>query len=621
MSFFDKIEYFQNNNHSYYWIALLILAWLLLCFCIFYFKMKRPWLKCILHTILLVFVFFLANPISQKSKKSPRQLILLNNNFSQNQLDDLLAENPASTVLKFHPEWNASSDSISSLMEIGDSIKTYSQIQILGDAFVIEEPIINKIEESGTAINYRPGKDQAGIISFQQKQNVSIEEIFSCQGSIKNPGKEKLKLRFYDQRQKPIDFEVPADSVSNFHFKSETFEAAGQYNFRLALLSQEDSVFSVLKNESVAVNVLPANQLKVQILSAAPNFEQKNLKKHLASLGIALTIKTKISRDNFNEEFFNKEQKKVFQINKKDLSQLDLLILDAQTCSTLNPSEIKALIQSCSNGLGLLLNVDSQNDFNSIPNKLKDRLFRFEINSSNPSSNKIQLKGDKIDLSLPEISISSSFRNKSLLKNEADQIYCASRNFGLGKVCLNLLSSTYPLLLKSEKNQYTDLWKTVLQETKRTDFENEMWEIENSPVCEHEETKLLLKGNPKTGTACIFKDSVCNEIYLAQNPLIPEIWRAKHWFDDYGWHTISSSKTIDSPNKTHHNKFYVHPKNSWMALKQEKTKNQLIKTLDQISASTKTHKSNNSEKKPLPLWIPLLGILLTLPIIWIEEKL
>ena len=113
--------------------------------------------------------------------------------------------------------------------------------------------------------------------------------------------------------------------------------------------------------ELLGVEVHELEPLRVRWLEGSPAFETRHFKSWFAATGGELAIRTTISRRRRRSEFFGREPASLMRLAPGELAELDLVVADARSLTSLSRAEAAVLEAAVGDGLGLLVReVESQ---------------------------------------------------------------------------------------------------------------------------------------------------------------------------------------------------------------------------------------------------------------------
>ncbi len=345
----------------------------------------------------------------------------------------------------------------------------------------------------------------------------------------------------------------------------------------------------------------PNRKLKIIFLSSFPTFEQRYLKNFLIDDGHSVTIRNHISRDRFQFEAGNQPIKEFTLLTSSLLAEVDLLMLDQVSFTSLSRSEKKILLKAVQSGLGLLALPDATQQ--SVK-EWKDVLpLAFSANESDTAT--ISLEREK-DFQLRAISLQAKGRHTPLFISKEGKTVSGYFFKGLGKITFQFLQETYQLGLQGKKHAYTMLWTSLLEKTAREEIHKHQFKI-RTPFPWYKDEPFLFDLISGISQPLVTYNG--EKIPLQEDVNIDNVWHSKIWLASNGWNTLR----IDS---TDVNLFASLPE-EWNALRiaNQLKENQAVAKKDFL----KNEETKYSTSKMEPL-IFFMVLLLASAFTWLAPK-
>lgn len=382
---------------------------------------------------------------------------------------------------------------------------------------------------------FHPSPFPAGILSISWKQKLTPGEKERIQGRVcVVPGK-PLKLLL-------TGMGLPLDSViiaAGAHFELTTTPAqSGRSVYRLWVLGGGgvrggDVYTDTLEQESLPVEVLPAQKLKILLLASSPDFENTFLVNWLSRSGHAVATRTIISKGKSDKAFLNMPETALDPLTPSVLDKFDLVIADAAALASGDAMEGTFLRrQVAEKGMGLIIKADSTTEGSGNPGGAEGsgaaagfykNLFPLEV----------------VKDSTQRLYIKERPGTQALLRDSSTRILVSSGLYGSGKLLFTTLNSTYSRMLSGEKKEYAAYWSQLLQKATRSAGPEEEWQFTPDLPQVNEPVEALLQTDKKGLPQGQFNPAQ-QHVYLAQAPLLPFQWQGTYWPAAAGWQSAAT---------------------------------------------------------------------------------
>ena len=363
-----------------------------------------------------------------------------------------------------------------------------------------------------------------------------------------------------------------------------TPKASGNFTYQVIATIGTDTI----SKETLPFTVNRAEQPSVLMLQSNPNFEARFIKNYLGDYGYSVSSRTRISRDLFNEEFVNTSRKNLKRITSSLLEQFQLIILDKTAYNLLSSGE-KQLIKDLNKvgNLGILL-------INTAPAEMNN-LWTYVPTSieSTTAINGINFENEIIR-SFPTI----TSINKTIGYYESN---------GIGKVGLLTVESLYQLVLQGQQTSYNTIIQQLTESLLPYQKKDGFIQLINTP-------RLLEKTNVKFTSSSSNPTIVIDntEHPIRESAYRPGLYETDFWPQKEGWTSL-----YIQPDSIQYD-YYVFGSNDWSA----KKANDLFLLNDQYSQTLMSNSNpiQIQEKYFLPKWIYLVAIILSLGLLWAEQR-
>ncbi|HVU57399.1 MAG TPA: hypothetical protein VHD83_20190 [Puia sp.] len=356
-------------------------------------------------------------------------------------------------------------------------------LHVLGYGLTEEE----RAAISDVPVSFHPSSMRTGIGSLHWEKQLLSGQLFRIQGSIYNTTGGPVRLLLFGLGSLLDSTEVASKEED---FELRTVPAHTDLAvYRLAVVAGKDT----LEQESIPVEVLPAKELKILVLAASPDFENRFLAGWLSEKGHGVVVRTAISKDKYDHAYLNTPATTVDHLSPSLLDKFDVVIADAAELRTMGASEHAVLWNAIAEkGLGLVI------------------------------------KGDSL----------SKPGERSMLRDSLNRILVSESMYGAGKILLTRLTATYTRLLAGERKEYAALWTRILRQAARKGEATEHWHFSPAlPEVDHPVNVLLqTAASMPTGWLEEGDDETFVYVYLAQHPYLPFYWSGIYWPRTPGWH-------------------------------------------------------------------------------------
>lgn len=332
-------------------------------------------------------------------------------------------------------------------------------------------PVAELQELSEKIVRFHPGTPPAGVIDFQYTQRGREGDSLRFRGRYRQAKHEARRLFIESPHGK--DLLLASDSAGQHAFAlSIPARQRGRYLFQVV---EEDADRRVLRRAPLPVLIDAGEVTRTLILNDAPSFETKYLKNWLADHGYPVAVRSAISRDRYQTEFYNQERAQLLPLRPSTLTQFDIVVVDAAALPRLAPGERNVLRRAVGEGLGLIILAGAE-----LPElEAADRRFFFGFPlRSGASLFRPARREAAIELPKGPYNIEPAYGVYPLLGSSTGGIVAAYRLHGTGRLALQLAGATYRLLLNGREAAYRQLWTDLLEATARRAPQTARWGIE-----------------------------------------------------------------------------------------------------------------------------------------------
>ena len=570
--------------HSAYWIPGLIAA--IALFAVF---VVKEWprrrssfvLRLVVGFVAVLALLAIALKPANLIAVEGKQGVLLTSGYQEAQLDSLRKTNPELKELVYQDYIDRNElDSLSQLFILGSGVKTYDFWQL-----------------EGRTVNLLQAEIPDGIDQLKYSKTLAEGEELNLTAhySKPKPGNQIVLQAPGNLGLDSIQFTSKADTVFSLQAK---VKAPGDFVYTVA---EKDSLGTVLKNEALPIHISPEKQLSLVMLSAFPSFEFKYLKNYLAELNHQVLVRSQLTQGRFKYEYFNQERKPFNALATSSLKDLDLVILDAGAWQSLSRNEQNNIKNAVTQeGLGVFVMPSEELFYGSQP------LIDFKFTRTAQTEVELQ-DGTVVSTFGYYLNPATNFNATLKLGN---QILAGQAFLGFGSVSTTVLSNTYALQLKGNKERYKSLWSEILKSVLKPESGDVFWEERDQILTPNEPYTIKFRTAISDFTLI---DADGNFIPVAQHPDIPELWSATIYPEEIGWFTLKFS----TGDRVSEHAYYVFSEADWQTLKASAR----VKANRDFFNNADTDLKELLVKRPInPLYFFVIFVL-AMGYLWLEPKL
>ncbi|MDZ7648640.1 MAG: hypothetical protein U5K54_16465 [Cytophagales bacterium] len=462
--------------------------------------------------------------------------ILLTKNYDRAKADSLVKKYPTLAILCVNEAIDFKDARILQPYELFDYKSEIAYV--LGDGLpAYEERIIS------TPYAFIPSKLPIGVTQLTIPANVHVGQMATISGTVNTEGRSTLILKGPSQAEDSITLKGAGLKSFSLSFES---RQAGLFQYSLTM---RDSLNDETE-ERLPIEIRPEEKLNILFIQKYPTAEVRYLKNYLSEKGHAITVRSQISRTNFHYEYSNHESIRIDRLTPEILESFDLLFLDSESLSGLSASELKNLEQSCREGLGAILFINSADTKNKIP--------LLNASASTYAQDTVRLKGTTTSFVLPATPVSivtSSVTTPIIISS--NRTLSGYVNVGAGKIGFQLLHETYRLLLEGKENDYASLWSPLLEATTRLKPQQFKIQLDNQFPYYSDEPLLI---NVIAASVEPILKSENTPFPLQEDVIVDDYWHTTTWAGKAGWHQLH---TQDSTQLN----YFVAAADEWQTLR------------------------------------------------------
>ncbi|MES2374468.1 MAG: hypothetical protein V4557_17965 [Bacteroidota bacterium] len=460
----------------------------------------------------------------------------------------------------------------------------------------------------GSKLVFHPAKIISGITTIDWNRNIEKGKELLLQGTYTNQNSFSVVLvlngfntildSFTVLPKKEMDFRLHTIPKQN-----------GKAVYTLSALHEKDT----LEKEPIPIEVIAASPIKVLMLAASPDFENRFVKDWLSKNGYTVVSKTAISANKFDKTSLNAGSVSPDRFTANLLDSFDVLLSDENALLSLSkPEQENIYNQVTRKGMGMIIRSDtihSSKEWFTAPFQL------YTWQGKQPTHLSIHMMNDEMHHAVLPVEQPLFIRSKNgmqpLATDSAGNIIVGMIAEGEGKISFNTLYNTYNWLLAGNASNYYAFWSGLLQKTARKKKSETSIETLLSLPVEQQPVSIIY------GTSSVvspFLEINEKKIALSQNEHLSDRWQGTYWPTKPGWQLGINAHGI---NKN----WYVYDKDEWKYV----TAHKKTRATKQYAQNTdKNIKNEGIEGKGSPAAVPwvyfFLPFIICCGFLWMERK-
>ena len=498
----------------------------------------------------------LALPLTTKIKATNRKekkAVLLTEGFDKDSVNSFLLKNSnipvyalTNTIINAYKNYKIQ---FLSAADITSFNKQVTDIHIFG--YGLDKEALKVL--SSSSVVFHPAKAMDGITFVNWRHKIKAGDQLRVQGNFLNSSANEIKLILSGYGVNLDTAIIPAHKNQHFQLAAVP-KQFGKAVFALTALAGKDT----LERDPVPFETEQPGNLKMLLLSASPNFENKFLKSWLSQNNYALVVRTTISKNKYEKIFINTPGVDFNSITASFLYDFDLVIADAGELTAISKAELAAIeTQVVQNGLGLIVKADSA----SVKNYFYSRPFPIIGHSDSnqktlsvyiPVSNRYAI----VSISERPAYIRPQPGTKSLIEDKQFNTLVGSAIYGSGKLIYTTLNNTFTWMLSGDNKTYQTFWSYLLENATAKTIADKSWSVTPAYPYADKAVKINYSGN---NTATSQVQAGADFVHLVQDPDLPFQWQGSYWPQKSGWQPLLSENA---------NTFwwYAYSANDWKAM-------------------------------------------------------
>ncbi|MBO2008924.1 hypothetical protein [Hymenobacter negativus] len=532
--------------------------------------------------------------------------IVLTEGYSPDTLRQLVRRLGAGT-----PVWSygafatpAKARPLASLLTLAEQRPVLHRLHLLGHGLAAADlPLLRQIP-----VRLHTGPKLSGFQTAYWPAKLSLGETLLVEGTVAAPdagawvvlqaagaGRDSLRL---------------PTGGGPFHLRYQP-KAAGLARYELLLRRPGQSTLAEPVPVEITAPVLPA----VLLLAAAPSFEFRFLKNHLAEGHYPVALRTSVSRGLVQTDFVNQPAQPLDHLNPALLARFAVLIADASTLAALSGPETQALQAAVRAGrLGLITLAEAAPLPRTVPGRT-DFIVQPRATPTVPQPLHWPAMPTEARALLPA-HIQPDADLRPLITGPQRAIAAASRRLGLGFTVVSVVPETFRWALQGQQAVYASFWNQLLTAAVPPAPAGATWQTGTRWPRLQQPLTLHFAGNfPETGpTVTALAGGPAVQLALRQDTRLPEWSTAQYWPNASGWHKVrGTGRTI------HH--FYVYPTGAWSGPLLLENQQAIAAHNAAVSSVSPASTAAVTVSEPWPAGWFFGLFLLAAGYLWLEEKL
>ncbi|WP_315822743.1 hypothetical protein [Paraflavitalea speifideaquila] len=307
---------------------------------------------------------FLAIPITYTvttPSNNNNKAILLTPGYPKDSLHNKGGEQLYTT----HP-WLVASH-ITYLPDLGWFLAQHPEINALEVwGYGLTEEELAVVSTQGIALQYHARATPTGFTAAGWPRQLKQGQWLDVQGAYQPANKDTVKIVLTGLGARFDSVTIGPNATGYFNLRCQP-KHQGNTLYELEVISPGKTI----AREKLPVHIAPAHPLRVLLLAASPDFDNKFLLTWLYENQYPVAIRNTISKNKYSRQFLNRDGLRIQDMSTGLLEQFDVVIMDDQQLTTLTTAEKNTLRSQIQKGLGLILQTDSAHSFRQLSTELQ----------------------------------------------------------------------------------------------------------------------------------------------------------------------------------------------------------------------------------------------------------
>jgi len=533
------------------------------------------------------------------------EAIVLTEGYQPDTLRQLLRRLGAGTpVWRYGPDGPAGARPLGSLLALAEQRPALRRIHVLGQGLPAGE-----LPQLG-AVALRPHTPPAfqGFRSAAWPRQTTLGEALSVAGTVAalpTGGPAWVGLRAAGALRDSV--RVPANG-GPFWLRYRP-KATGLALYTLVLRQPGQPP----RTEPVPVEIVAPVRPPVLLLSAAPSFEFKFLKNHLAGQPRAVAVRTAVSRGLVQTEFLNQPVQALDHLTPALLARYAVVVADAATLAGLSAPENLALRGAIQAGrLGLVVLADAA----PLPAATPARADFLVLPRATAGASPQPLNWPDAPaavLAAQPATLRPTAALQPLVQGPGAALVAARRRYGLGAVVVSVVPETFRWALQNQPAAYASFWSRLLTAATppvpaATWRIAGAWPRAQTPSVLQLATSTFPESSP---TVRPLAGGAVVQLPLRQDTRLPEWSTAAFWPAAAGWHRVQGPGRVSFS-------FYVFGVDDWPG---PDIQQRQLAAAQRATATAPPATAADEVRQPWPAGWFFGLFLLAAGYLWLEEKL
>jgi hypothetical protein len=480
----------------------------------------------------------------------------------------------------------------------------YDNLHVFGYGFSEDE--LTMFKES--KLIFHPAKITSGITAIDWNRNIEKGKELSVQGTYINQTSSSVVLVLNGFNTILDSVTIPAKKETGFQLHTIPRQN-GKAIYTLSALRGKDT----LEKEPIPIEIITPSAVKILMLAASPDFENRFVKDWLSQNGYAVVNRTAISTNKFDKTFLNAGSVSLDRVTSNLLDSFDVLLSDENVLLSLSkPEQENIYNQVTRKGMGMIIRSDTirpSKEWFAAPFQL------YALPGKQPTHLSIHMMNDEMSSAVLPVEQPLFIRYKNgmqpLVTDSANNIIAGMIAEGAGKIAFTTLYNTYNWLLIGNTTNYYSFWSGLLQKTARQKVPEISVEIASLLPVEQEPASVIFRAN---NYASPFVEINGKKLALAQNENLPDRWHGSYWPVKPGWQLGISGQGIS-------NNWYVYDKHDWRYVMAEKKISVTTQYAQNPGKSINNEQVEASRSKvPVSLAYFFVPFIICCGFLWLERK-
>ncbi len=457
----------------------------------------------------------------------------------------------------------------------------------------------------GNAIQFHPSNTDNGITAINWSHTIHSGDALQVQGRYSNTTKQPVTICLNAFGNNVDTVNIAPLQEQAFHLQTIP-KHSGRAVYSVIVMANKDT----LENNALPFEIIPTQPLRVLLLAASPNFENKFLKNWLYENNYAIAARTTVSKAKYETNFSNTKAINLDNVTTSLLSNFDVLVADDEALSALSSNELENVeSEIAKNSLGLVITGDSANS----SNKFYQQPFAITTTNSNEKKTlSLQYANISEKLTIEQPSFLKPNSNiQVLVTDDSTRILAATSILGMGKLVATTLNSTYSLVLQNRLESYYQLWSLLLQKAAKKTTAETVASISPHIIYPYQQANIVLETNSEPISGTVNNTAIA----IAQQVQLPYLWSANYWPTKTGWQHLETANGFSKYWYVFEPKDWAHVQASdnILATKMYASNHTISSSKNAINATKQTAE--------FPKVYSFLLFLLAMGALWLERKL